>query len=60
MKELRCKHCNKKLMDLDFGKGEIKCDRCGKIVSFNIITQSYELIIDKLKERTTAVLTEKQ
>ncbi|MBR4543549.1 MAG: Com family DNA-binding transcriptional regulator [Lachnospiraceae bacterium] len=32
MKELRCPHCNRKLLDAEVVKGEIKCSKCGKLI----------------------------
>lgn len=32
MKKIRCDMCGRRLLDLDYGKLEIKCPRCGHIM----------------------------
>jgi hypothetical protein len=42
-------------MKLDWGRGEVKCGRCSKIVSFNVTTQALDMFIDKLEKRSKKV-----
>lgn len=36
MKKLKCPHCGKTLLMIDYGRLEIKCPRCGQIVNIEI------------------------
>lgn len=36
MKKLKCDGCGKTLMLIEYGKLEIKCPRCGKLVKVEI------------------------
>lgn len=36
MKKLKCEKCGKTLLLIEYGKIEIKCDRCGHIVKAEI------------------------
>ncbi|MCX0390653.1 Com family DNA-binding transcriptional regulator [Clostridium perfringens] len=36
IKEIRCPNCNQLLLKANFVKGEIKCNRCKKIIILNI------------------------
>jgi phage FluMu protein Com len=36
MKMLKCDKCGKSLLKIDYGKLEIKCPRCGKIIKVEI------------------------
>lgn len=56
MTELRCRTCNKLLMKIQFGRGEIVCKRCKKIVRFNVTTQSLEKYLERLKDRSEEIL----
>lgn len=55
MVEVRCKHCGRLQMKLEFGVGEIKCGRCKKIIRFKVTTQMLDNFIEKLKARDQAV-----
>lgn len=55
MIEVRCKYCGRLLMKLDFGVGEVKCGRCGRIVNFKVTTQSLNKFVEKLKLRDEIV-----
>lgn len=43
-------------MKLEFGRGEVKCGRCSRIVSFNVTTQSLQGFLDKLEDRAKKVI----
>lgn len=55
MVQLRCRHCNRLLMKISFGQGEIKCGRCGKLINFNVTTQMLSGFMERLKERDSVV-----
>ncbi len=55
MIKVRCKYCGRLQMKLDFGVGEIKCGRCGRIVKFKVTTQSLDRFVEKLKIRDEQV-----
>jgi phage FluMu protein Com len=55
MIEVRCKYCGRLLTKLEFGVGEIKCGRCGRIVNFKVTSQSLDRFIEKLKLRNDQV-----
>lgn len=33
-RKIKCRHCGKVLMHLEYGKLEIKCPRCGRILKY--------------------------
>lgn len=55
MKKLKCEKCGKTLLLIEYGKIEIKCDRCGHISKVEIkVTSSRHKIgrtTDLFKER---------
>jgi len=59
MLDLRCKYCNRLLMKIDYGKGEVKCGRCNRIIFFNVETQQMNKLIERLKIRDRKVLDNK-
>jgi phage FluMu protein Com len=59
MIDVRCKYCGRLQMRLDFGIGEIKCGRCGKIVKFRVTSQSLDRFIEKLKTRDKDIKLDK-
>lgn len=42
-------------MKLEFGIGEVKCGRCGKIINFKVTTQSLDNFVSRLQERDKMV-----
>jgi phage FluMu protein Com len=55
MTDVRCKYCSRLLMKLQWGKGEVKCGRCSRIVKFNVTTQSLQKLLDRLEERSKQI-----
>jgi hypothetical protein len=46
-------------MKIDYGKGEVKCGRCNRIIFFNVETQQMNKLIERLKIRDRKVLDNK-
>lgn len=42
-------------MKLEWGRGEIKCGRCSRIVTFDVTTQKLQKLLDRLEERDKKV-----
>lgn len=51
MIQLRCKYCGRLLMKIRWGRGEIKCGRCSRIVNFDVTTQTLDKFLNKLEDR---------
>ena len=55
MIQVRCKYCSRLLMKLQWGRGEIKCGRCSRIVKFDVTTQSLQKFVDRLEDRSKKI-----
>lgn len=53
--QVRCQYCKRLLMKLEWGRGEVKCGRCSKIVKFNVTTQTLQRFLDRLEERAKQI-----
>lgn len=42
-------------MRLEWGRGEIKCGRCSRIVTFDVTTQKIQEFMQRLEDRTKQV-----